>query len=96
VRAKTAPARSAGAGQQWHHVVEQTGSNAARFGQRALHNTVNLIKVSTEKHRLISAHYSSKPAFTGGLTVREWLAKKSYKEQYEYGLKVLREVGVIN
>jgi hypothetical protein len=30
--------------------------------------------------------------FTGGKTVRDWLNKKSFAYQFEYGLKKLREV----
>jgi RHS repeat-associated protein len=86
---------AAGQNQQWHHIVEQTAGNVAQFGQRAIHNTGNLIKVSTETHRKISGYYSSKQAFTGGLTVRQWLSKKSMKEQYEFGMQVLRTHGVV-
>ncbi len=86
----------AGPDMHWHHIVEQTAGNAARFGAEALHNTVNLIKVDAKTHGKISAHYSSKiPGVTGNKTVREWLATKSYKEQYEYGMQVLRQYGVI-
>ena len=40
-------------------------------------------------HALISGFYSSKQAFTGGLTVRQWLSSKSYAEQFEFGIKVI-------
>jgi len=79
-------------GMQWHHIVEQTGSNAARFGPEALHNSVNLVKLDAATHAKVSAYYSSKQSFTGGLTVREWLSKKSFKEQYEFGQQVLARV----
>ena len=28
-----------------------------------------------------------------GLTVRQWLNTKSFEEQYEYGIKMLKEFG---
>jgi hypothetical protein len=83
---------AAGDGKHWHHIVEQTKSNVARFGGQALHNTVNLIKLDAPTHAKISAFYSSKQAFTGGLTVREWLSKKSFKEQYELGQKFMQDI----
>ncbi|MGN6186680.1 MAG: RHS repeat-associated core domain-containing protein [Thermoanaerobaculia bacterium] len=83
---------AAGEGMQWHHIVEQTGPNAARFGPEALHNSVNLVKLDAATHTKVSAYYSSKQSFTGGLTVREWLSKKSFKEQYEFGQQVLARV----
>ena len=36
---------SAGAGKQWHHIVEQTPGNVARFGPHPLHNTENVVRL---------------------------------------------------
>jgi hypothetical protein len=76
----------------WHHIVEQTGANAARFGPEALHNGANLVRMDAATHAKISAYYSSKQAFTGGVTVRDWLAKKSFKEQYEFGQRIMQQI----
>lgn len=35
----------AGPGQAWHHIVEQTPRNVARFGAQAIHNTRNVIRL---------------------------------------------------
>ncbi|MDY7229566.1 hypothetical protein [Hyalangium rubrum] len=86
---------SAGAGKNWHHVVEQTQGNLNRFGPEALHNTENVIAIEGEIHVKISAFYSSKQKITGGMVVREWLRTKSYEEQREFGLTTLRRFGVI-
>ncbi|SEU21706.1 hypothetical protein [Stigmatella erecta] len=86
---------SAGEGKNWHHIVEQTRSNVERFGPEALHNTENVIAVEADVHMKISAYYSSKQKFTGGMVVREWLRTKSYAEQREFGLQTLRQFGVI-
>lgn len=82
----------AGEGLAWHHIVEQTPSNIAKFGPGKIHNINNMIKLTHgagSHHALISGFYSSKQAFTGGLTVRQWLSSKSYAEQFEFGIKVI-------
>lgn len=88
----------AGDGFDWHHIVEQNAGNTKQFGNKAIQNSVNITKVAKNVHRgkgSISAYYSSKQAFTHGLKVREWLATKSFAEQFEFGMNVLRMFGVI-
>jgi hypothetical protein len=80
---------------QWHHIVEQTSGNVSRFGPQAIHNTNNIFPVEVSAHRQISAHYSSKPGFTGGLTVRQWLSTQSFEAQHSYGLQILVRFGVL-
>ena len=46
-------------------------------------------------HAEISAHYSSKLIFTDGLTVRDWLATKSFDEQLKYGKEFLEKFGAV-
>lgn len=85
-------------GKQWHHIVEQTSTNLERFGAEAIHTPNNLIQVSKDAHigkDSISAFYSSKQSFSEGMTVRQWLATKSFEEQREFGQQVLRERGII-
>lgn len=86
----------AGEGYNWHHIVEQTPANIKRFGAKRIHNANNLIKIPGGKgsiHAKISGYYSSKQPFTYGKTVRQWLSTKSYTEQYNFGLKLLRNFG---
>jgi RHS repeat-associated protein len=85
-----------GAGNAWHHIVEQTKGNVRRFGSKAIHSTGNILSLPHGKgtiHERVSAYYSSKQPFTGGKTVREWLSTQSYREQYRYGIKILRQFG---
>jgi RHS repeat-associated protein len=87
---------SAGNGQAWHHIVEQTPGNVARFGNQMIHNTENLIKLphgSGTIHNQVSAYYSSIQGFTNGQTVRSWLSTKSFDEQFEFGIDVLKKFG---
>ena len=87
---------SPGAGNQWHHIVEQcqTYSSRAGFSVKWIQNTNNVVAVSKEVHQKISSYYSSIQNFTNGLTVRNWLNSKSFVEQYEFGIKVLEMFGV--
>jgi hypothetical protein len=83
----------AGPGKNWHHIVEQTKGNVAKFGPEQLHNTQNVIRMETGRHRQISGYYSSIQDFTGGQTVRQWLSTQSFKAQQEFGLQVIRRFG---
>jgi hypothetical protein len=85
----------AGAGRHWHHIVEKTSGNISSFGAQTIHNTGNLMRLDAAIHRQISGFYSSKPAFTAGRTVREWLSTQSWDAQYQFGLDTLRRFGII-
>ena len=93
---------SAGKGRAWHHIVEQTPANIAKFGAEMLHNAMNIVNIphgAHTLHSLISAHYSSIiPSITNGLTIRAWLAQQSFEFQLHYGLELLaklaKELGI--
>lgn len=87
---------SAGTGKAWHHIVEQTPANLISFGEYKIHNTNNLIKLdhgAGSIHAKVSGYYSQKLPFTNGQTVRSWLSAKSYQEQYDFGIQVLKNFG---
>jgi RHS repeat-associated protein len=89
----------AGPGMAWHHIVEQNPANLARFGSLAIQNTNNLIRLPHgvgQLHQQISGYYSSiQPLVTGSntLTVREWLATKSFEFQWRFGIDLIRRFG---
>jgi hypothetical protein len=89
----------AGPGQAWHHIVEQTPGNIARFGAEAVHNTGNLVPLAHGAgsiHARISGLYSSiRPAITGSntLTVRQWLSTQSFEAQAAFGRQAIENVG---
>jgi len=90
----------AGDGKAWHHIVEQSQVGArAGFAVDEVNNVKNVISIPTGSgtvHSKISAHYSSKfPDLTGDLTVRDWLATKSFDEQFEYGKELLEQYGEV-
>jgi len=84
----------AGPGQHWHHVVEQTPGNVARFGAQSVHNTQNVMRLDAGVHQQISGFYSSIQPFTNGQTVRQWLSTQSFGQQAQFGLDTLRRFGV--
>lgn len=86
---------SAGEGKQWHHIVEQSQINKSGLDPTQIHNTNNLVAIDKATHAKISGYYSSKQAFTGGETVRNWLAGQSYETQYEFGVNIIKDYGVI-
>ena len=81
-------------GHQWHHIVGQHKANVAKFGARNLHCTDNLVYLTGEQHRRISAHYMSKTPLSKEKRVYEWLAAKSFDQQYAYGVDILHDHGV--
>jgi RHS repeat-associated protein len=74
-----------------HHIVEKRGTQFSPF---SIHNTGNLIQVPIPIHNRISAHYSSIQRFTEGMTVRKWLSNQSFEDQFNYGLRVLKQFGI--
>jgi hypothetical protein len=84
---------SAGDGYQYHHIVEwRINEGSMRAGD--LHNSVNMVRIPTLIHEAISAHYSGESEVKG-VTVRALLKTKSYNEQRAYGLKILRDYGIL-
>lgn len=88
----------AGPGQAWHHIVEQTPRNVARFGAQAIHNTRNVVRLphgAGTLHNRISGLYSSvRRGITGSssLTVRQWLSSQSFSAQAAFGRRAIRNV----
>ncbi|MBI2682254.1 MAG: RHS repeat-associated core domain-containing protein [Acidobacteriales bacterium] len=80
---------TAGKGNVWHHIVEQ--SKLKQFGAEAIHNTANVRAVPREINQKIANFYSSKPRFAEGMTVRKWLEGQSFEAQYKFGEDVLNK-----
>jgi len=86
----------AGQGQAWHHIVEQTPNNVANFGNEAIHNTNNILKLAHGAgsiHARISGYYSSIQPFSEGQVVRQWLSTQSFEAQYNFGIQTLKDFG---
>jgi YD repeat-containing protein len=81
---------SAGPGNEWHHIVEQ--SQAGRFGKLSIQNTANVVPLSKSQHGQLTGFYNSKQEFSGSLTVRQWLSTQSFDAQYQFGLRQIERV----
>lgn len=80
----------------WHHIVEKSQIAKSGFTPEQIHNTSNIIAVDHLTHMKITGYYNTKSfRFTNGLSVREWLTGQSYETQYDFGIEVLKEYGVI-
>lgn len=84
----------AGDGYQYHHIVE-TGVNQGTIPESQLQNTDNIIRIPTLLHEEISAAYGRAAEATPSMTVRQWLKTQPFQVQYEYGLKFMRELGIL-
>ena len=97
---QNAATRPAPPGYELHHIVEaqkrseDAESNARRFSDR-IDSRENLVRVPYWKHIEISSWYSRSHREYGGLTLRTYLRGKSWQEQYDIGLEVLRRHGVL-
>ena len=80
---------SAGEGNVWHHVVEQRKANSVLFGAEQIHNERNVEAVATGTNQAIANYYSAVRPFTAGKTVRIWLGSQSYKDQLDFGKRIL-------
>ena len=85
-----------GNGREWHHIVEQSQIVKSGFSPEQVQNTNNIISVDGAAHDLITAVYNSNVFGPGSGRVRDWLAGQSFDAQYEYGLQVLRNLGIIH
>ena len=81
---------SPGAGNEWHHIVEQCQVAKSGFSPQMIQNTNNIVSISKATHRAISGYYSSVQPFTNGMIVRNWLAGQSFSAQYEFGINVIK------
>lgn len=88
---------TAGAGNAWHHIVEQNKDNIAKFGAESIHNLDNLVKIPHGKgslHMKVTGHYNSIMPGTS-MRVRDYVKTLGYDEQFEYGINKLIEFGWI-
>lgn len=86
---------SPGEGMNWHHIVEQSQIKKSGFSPQQIHNADNVLAVDKATHSKISGFYSSIRPFTDGLKVRDWLSGQSFEAQYNFGIQVLKDFGVL-
>lgn len=95
---------------EWHHIVEQNQVGNNGITAQNVYSTQNTISLGYDTHRQISKIYSTnvgnlnnyeikglKELFINaqeGQTVRNYLSTLPFEEQYEFGIKILRLLGV--
>lgn len=88
---------SAEKGKVWHHIVEKCQENKSRcgFSPESIHNTGNVVAVDRKINERINGHYSSLMITPEGKkkTVRDYMNSRTYEEQFEYGVRILKEYG---
>jgi hypothetical protein len=85
---------SADEGYDYHHIVPQGGANASKISPEQLHSTENMIRVPRLLHEAITEAYAS-PSKVPGMSIRQWLATQSFEVQYEAGVQIMRELGIV-
>jgi hypothetical protein len=83
----------AGDGMEYHHIVEQNASGD--IPEEELQSTRNIVRIPKLLHEEITADYlKSNDDFDGSL--RRRLEGRSFEERWNEGLRVMREIGIIN
>jgi hypothetical protein len=86
---------SAGAGNQYHHIVTQGGLNGRKFPAEVLQNTGNIIPLPTLLHEVVTDRYKWPAPDNSGRTLYQWLQTQPYDVQREIGLNILRELNIL-
>jgi hypothetical protein len=85
----------AGDGNQYHHIVTQGGANADNLSPRQLQNTDNIIRLPTLLHEAVNDEYL-RPSRVPNMNMYQWLQTQPYGVQRDEGLKILRELHILN
>ena len=82
----------AGDGYEYHHIVEQGPESG--IPDSDIQSTGNIVRIPKLLHEEISSEYGQ---LTSDKTqiVRNSLRGKSFEEQFQNGLKVMRQVGIL-
>jgi hypothetical protein len=81
-------------GYENHHIVEVT-PNDGKIPDELLQGRDNIVSIPYYLHRDISDFYSRKNKDYDNKTPRDWLRGKSFEEQYQEGLKIMRQFGAL-
>ena len=85
----------AGEGYEYHHIVEQ-GANRGLISAEQINSTSNIIRIPKLLHEEVNAVYShSDPMNALGQSLREKMRGTSFDVQRAYGLRVLRDLGIL-
>lgn len=83
------------AGYEDHHIVGQFTQNRLQFGRVRIDSPENTVRIPVVKHLDINGYYSRANIDYDGLSPRDYLRGRSWDEQMQEGLKILRDKGVL-
>ena len=86
---------SAGAGNQYHHIVTQGGVNADTIPPEQLQNTENIIILPALLQEAVSDEYLKSAPDGSNRTLYEWLQTQPYDVQRRIGLDILRDLHIL-
>jgi len=81
-------------GYEDHHIVEQGRQNDF-LDQDQIQSPENIVRIPYYRHKDVQSYYQTTLEELGGLTPREYLKGKSFEEQFDFGLKALRKLGIV-
>ncbi|WP_156495918.1 hypothetical protein [Microbacterium sp. T32] len=81
-------------GYVYDHIVEQSQEGKSGFNREDINNPCNMAPAPSWANQARANYYNSKPDFTQGLRVRDWLAQQEYsfEEQRQFGLDILGRI----
>lgn len=79
----------AGAGREWHHIVEQRLAGREGFPAELIHSTDNIISLPTEVHRRINARMGMRLSAYNRNIVRHELERRIFAQQYDEGITLI-------
>jgi hypothetical protein len=83
-----------GPGYEIHHVVEQKAARRAGYSEEMIESQVNRVRIPKYRHEQITGYYNGYDRDLG-MSPREYLRERTWQEQYEFGLEVLKDYGVL-
>lgn len=88
-------------GYEQHHIVNQNSDNLqkgvvlAKFGGDAIDDPSNIVWIPRLLHECVNSKYSENSDGPGSPTVRDVINQMDFNQQYQKGLEILRECGVL-
>lgn len=82
-------------GYENHHIVMQGGTNRMNIPEEQLQRPDNIVRVPTLLHERITAEYFKASRVMPGMKVYQWLQTQPFDVQYDEGVKIMRDLKII-
>lgn len=81
----------AGDGMSYHHIIERSSG----LPKNITESTENIVKIPDILHEAINGRYLQSVSTSNTMKLRDWLETQPASVQREWGIKVMREFGII-